>query len=352
MRRPARWVGAAGALLLALALAGTPAEVAPAASIPVHDVFTIIVTGPDGGQGRFEGAVHAAYGVPGGTVLYGSLREAEGSDVGLAAALAPDADGLPRLVGGVLADPETATVTPALVVDDRCLCTVAEDLEGVDGHAFATMYTVFPPLSSPTIDVDVDGAGTVVIGVPVLRGHAEPLVPAPVVPMGAGWPSFPREEVLREALGGAAGAGHEPETAQDMVGRSESKDGNVRVEESAGARLVSIQADVLFAWDEAEITDRARATLLGAAEEIGDLGAEEVVVTGHTDSTGDVARNDELSLERAEAVRDLLADVLPDVRIRAEGRGQWEPVASNDDPDGRAQNRRATIAYVGAGGTR
>ncbi len=345
MTHPRPWRSLATAALALLVAQATAAPAAPLpASIPVHDVFTVTVPTQDGGHGTFEGAVHAAYSVPEGTVLYWSLREVEGSEAGLAAALEPDVDGLPRLVGGVLANPESARVLPALTVDDECLCTVASDLEGVDSHEFQTMFTTFPPVLARTVDVDVDGAGTVVVGVPVLDQTPEPLRQSPVVPLGAGWPTYPDEEVLLEAAGTAEGK------AEDMVGRSGDEAGDVRVDSAGDSRLVSMEADVLFAWDKAVVTPEARATLADAADEIRRLGAERLVVTGHTDSTGDVARNEELSLQRAEAVREVLAEVLPDVRISAEGRGQWEPVASNDDPRGRAQNRRATIAYTGGGG--
>jgi len=80
-----------------------------------------------------------------------------------------------------------------------------------------------------------------------------------------------------------------------------------------------------------------------------------VRVVGHTDSTGSDAINYPLSIARAESVRNYLTfkGVNP-LRVITEGRGSREPVASNDAPAGRAQNRRVEIFLresEGAGGS-
>lgn len=73
-----------------------------------------------------------------------------------------------------------------------------------------------------------------------------------------------------------------------------------------------------------------------------------VLVTGHTDNvptrTLRFASNWELSKERAATVARMLASRLGDpTRVSFEGRGDTEPVAKNDTPEGRAQNRRVEI---------
>lgn len=76
-----------------------------------------------------------------------------------------------------------------------------------------------------------------------------------------------------------------------------------------------------------------------------------VTVEGHTDSTGSAALNERLSLARAEAVRDALvirgasADLLD-----AEGYGAAWPVASNETPEGREQNRRIEFSVRASDG--
>ncbi len=69
-----------------------------------------------------------------------------------------------------------------------------------------------------------------------------------------------------------------------------------------------------------------------------------VVVTGYTDNTGNDAINVPLSASRAKAVADaLVADGVPGGSVTSNGAGSANPIASNDSPDGRAQNRRTEI---------
>ena len=66
-----------------------------------------------------------------------------------------------------------------------------------------------------------------------------------------------------------------------------------------------------------------------------------VLITGHTDNVGNDASNMTLSLNRANSVRSWLIEKGIDAtRIRAEGRGETMPRATNDTEEGRAQNRR------------
>ena len=73
----------------------------------------------------------------------------------------------------------------------------------------------------------------------------------------------------------------------------------------------------------------------------------EVRIVGHTDSTGSDAVNNPLSLNRANSTRDyLMARGISGSRIFTEGRGSYQPIASNTSAEGRAQNRRVEI-FVG-----
>lgn len=70
-------------------------------------------------------------------------------------------------------------------------------------------------------------------------------------------------------------------------------------------------------------------------------------IEGHTDSQGDAAQNLKLSGERALAVaRWLVAKGVDCKRLMPVGFGQDKPIAPNDTPEGRAQNRR--ISFVNA----
>ncbi|MFE8070272.1 OmpA family protein [Marinobacteraceae bacterium S3BR75-40.1] len=76
-----------------------------------------------------------------------------------------------------------------------------------------------------------------------------------------------------------------------------------------------------------------------------------VVVSGHTDNVGSVAKNRQLSEERAEKVSRFLSDVggVNPKRITTVGHGAEQPVASNDTPEGRAANRRVEVLLVNEG---
>jgi len=73
-----------------------------------------------------------------------------------------------------------------------------------------------------------------------------------------------------------------------------------------------------------------------------------ITIEGHTDSIGDDRYNENLSYERAIAVKQyLLANMgLDNTRITAVGYGESRPIASNDANAGRAQNRRIDIAIT------
>lgn len=73
-----------------------------------------------------------------------------------------------------------------------------------------------------------------------------------------------------------------------------------------------------------------------------------IVVSGHTDNTGNPKLNQTLSLKRAEAVRNWMRDTgdVPESCFAVQGYGESRPVASNDTAEGRALNRRVEISLV------
>lgn len=110
--------------------------------------------------------------------------------------------------------------------------------------------------------------------------------------------------------------------------------------------MVLTLGDVLF--------DTAKSTLKPGAQTVMERVAgfmqknpeTKVMIEGHTDSRGSDEYNQELSRQRAEAVRDALASRGIDRnRVEALGKGEGFPVASNDDSAGRQQNRRVEIVF-------
>lgn len=116
--------------------------------------------------------------------------------------------------------------------------------------------------------------------------------------------------------------------------------------------IVELATDVLFAFDSAELAPEATGALNRTAELIRAGGAGEIRIVGHTDSMGEEAYNQQLSLRRASTVAEWLSSTggVDFARLRPEGRGEAEPAAPNarpdgqDDPEGRARNRRVVVA--------
>ncbi|MCB0820281.1 MAG: OmpA family protein [Bacteroidetes bacterium] len=102
--------------------------------------------------------------------------------------------------------------------------------------------------------------------------------------------------------------------------------------------------DVLFETGKAEIKPSSFKSLNDLAELIKRKKNMEILVVGHTDDRGDQHKNLLLSIQRAEAVKKYLEQKSGATgRIKAEGRGDAEPVESNETEEGRRLNRRTEI---------
>jgi type VI secretion system protein ImpK len=132
------------------------------------------------------------------------------------------------------------------------------------------------------------------------------------------------------------------------------RSGLVVVDDRPDRSIVTVASEGLFRPGEATITAEDQWSLLRVAEALASLPGQ-VDVIGHTDNvpirTLRFPSNWELSLARAEAVGRVLANRVAIDRIRVDGRGDGEPVTSNDTPEGRSKNSRVEITlYVPAGG--
>lgn len=73
-----------------------------------------------------------------------------------------------------------------------------------------------------------------------------------------------------------------------------------------------------------------------------------ISIEGHTDSDGDDAFNKQLSERRAESVKAHLVEAygIDPSRLETAGFGESKPVAPNDTPEGRQQNRRVELVRL------
>jgi outer membrane protein OmpA-like peptidoglycan-associated protein len=162
--------------------------------------------------------------------------------------------------------------------------------------------------------------------------------------IGAKLGSTARGAIIGAVVGGTAGAiiGQQmdkqaQELEQDLEGAT--------VERVGEGIAVKFDAALLFAFDSAELSQVARQNLRNLAENLRQYPNTDVLVVGHTDSIGSATYNMGLSQRRAESAASyLITQGVSRNRITTLGKGESEPIASNQTDFGRQQNRRVEIA--------
>jgi outer membrane protein OmpA-like peptidoglycan-associated protein len=128
---------------------------------------------------------------------------------------------------------------------------------------------------------------------------------------------------------------------QDLTFSEGSLDGALT---DTGRQEFRLAADVLFAFDKANLTPRATGLIRTVAATLQQRHATRVTVTGYTDNVGGEAYNLVLSRRRAVAVQVALQAALGSgAAVSASGLGETHPIADNATPTGRAVNRRVEI---------
>ncbi|RLJ51610.1 outer membrane protein OmpA-like peptidoglycan-associated protein [Litoreibacter meonggei] len=151
--------------------------------------------------------------------------------------------------------------------------------------------------------------------------------------------------IIGAAVGGAVGGaiGNSLDKQAEEL-RGDLGNDNVGVVNTGSELRVTLPQDLLFATDSTNLRPDLRADLRAVANNLNDYPNSEVIIVGHTDSTGDATYNQNLSERRAQAVSYVLRDAgVSSSRLRTIGRGESQPIASNDSNSGRAQNRRVEI---------
>jgi len=124
-------------------------------------------------------------------------------------------------------------------------------------------------------------------------------------------------------------------------------------EQDDGSILVSLPGDVLFDFDKSDIRADAKPVLDQVVRVLNNYQSPNVEIIGHTDSKGSDAYNQALSEERASSVSAYLsAQGIAEASLSTIGKGESEPVAANetpdgqDDPEGRQANRRVEFVIT------
>src|SRR5687768_16762720 len=146
--------------------------------------------------------------------------------------------------------------------------------------------------------------------------------------------------IIGAAVGGAAGAVIGARMDKQAAELEKEVEG-AKVERVGEGILVTFDSGILFDYDSAVVKPAARDNLQNFAESLTKYPDTKVMLVGHTDADGTDSYNQGLSERRARAAADYLTTQgVPRARIEATGRGEAEPVASNDTASGKAQNRR------------
>lgn len=131
------------------------------------------------------------------------------------------------------------------------------------------------------------------------------------------------------------------------LSREEMQDVDVQV--LKGVVYISLSDNMLYKSGSYEISDKANETLSKIAKIITDYKDFEVLIEGNTDnvpiSKPNIRNNWDLSALRASSVVQALQNNfgVDPKRLTAGGRGEYNPIASNDTPDGKTKNRRTQI---------
>jgi outer membrane protein OmpA-like peptidoglycan-associated protein len=150
--------------------------------------------------------------------------------------------------------------------------------------------------------------------------------------------------LIGAAVGGAAGA---------LIGNYMDKQASEIERDIEGARVervgegikITFSSGILFDINRADLKSSSRAELEKLANILNKYDDTNILLAGHTDSTGSDEYNMGLSRQRAQSVANYLSNQKVNrERFTVSGYGKSDPIASNDTADGRAQNRRVEVA--------
>ncbi len=135
------------------------------------------------------------------------------------------------------------------------------------------------------------------------------------------------------------------------IGNMNDEDINIKVDK--GVIYIDISDKLLFKSGSFEVNESAKNVLGKVAKVLKNQPDIEFMVEGHTDNVpyrpnGFIQDNWDLSVKRATSVVRILQNQynIPPIRMTAAGRGEYDPISSNNDAAGRAANRRTRIVIL------
>lgn len=153
-----------------------------------------------------------------------------------------------------------------------------------------------------------------------------------------------RGAIIGAAVGGVAGA---------VIGHQMDRQAQQLAYEIPGATVqrvgegitVTFPEGTLFPYDSDQLMPAARQNMRRFAASLAKYPGTRAMIVGHTDSRGTSVYNADLSERRAQATANFIAaEGIDRARISTVGRGETEPIATNETEAGRQQNRRVEVA--------
>lgn len=150
--------------------------------------------------------------------------------------------------------------------------------------------------------------------------------------------------IIGATVGGAAGAligRHMDKQAEELQRDLE----GAQVERVGEGILITFTTGLNFELNSAEVSGSTRDNLMKLAETLKKYDDTDILIEGHTDSSGDEDYNQNLSEKRAESVENfLVSNGVAASRLKTEGYGESQPLQTNDTETGRRANRRVEVA--------
>jgi len=150
--------------------------------------------------------------------------------------------------------------------------------------------------------------------------------------------------ILGAAVGGAAGAyigNYMDKQAAEMERDLE----GARIERVGEGIKITFDSGLLFDVDKAVLRTRSKEELANLSTILNKYDDTDILLEGHTDASGSEEYNLDLSRQRAQSVANYLAiNNVRETRFTIMGYGEAQPIATNDNSDGRRLNRRVEVA--------
>lgn len=151
--------------------------------------------------------------------------------------------------------------------------------------------------------------------------------------------------LIGAAVAGAASAGYGYYAdRQEAALRESMANTGVEVQRQGDQIKLIMPGNITFATDSSNISSSFYSPLNNLGNSFKQFNENNIEIVGYTDSTGSRQHNMDLSLQRARAVSNYLTSQGVDgSRLSVRGAGPDQPIASNADANGRAQNRRVEV---------